>query len=128
MRTAPARKVPSEDSEQIRLVNWLEKHYPEIRFYHTANGKKRDKVTGHALKMLGVKAGVPDLVFPEPRNGKCGLYIEMKKIKGGKVSPEQKDWLNWLASVGYATAVCAGAENAKEIIADYFYLKPRTEG
>jgi hypothetical protein len=39
--------------------------------------------------MEGVSPGVPDLFIPD-----WLLWVEMKREKGGRVSPEQKDWIS----------------------------------
>ena len=72
------------------------------------------------LKMEGVRAGVPDLFLPVATGGKHGLFIEMKRTKGGTISPEQKDWLAHLNEQGYRAEVCKGFEAAKAVIQDYF--------
>ena len=36
----------------------------------------------------------------------------MKKVKGGAVSDEQKDWIDYLKSVGYECFVCKGKDEA----------------
>jgi hypothetical protein len=50
---------------------------------------------------------VPDLFIPE-----WGLWVEMKRAKGGKVSKDQKDWLDYLANCGYRVIVCLGKTDA----------------
>jgi len=47
------------------------------------------------------------------------LWIEMKKISGGRVSPEQKDWHNYLQSINQNVIITAGFENAKLQIEDF---------
>jgi hypothetical protein len=70
-------------------------------------------------KNMGVKKGVPDLTIVHSRGV---LYIEMKKIKGGLVSKEQKEWIRDLNSVEESPGsqilalVCKGAEEAKTVI------------
>jgi hypothetical protein len=50
-----------------------------------------------------------------------GLYIEMKRSKGGTVSPEQKVWISLLKQQGYEAIVCRGADEAKQAIESYLY-------
>ena len=52
--------------------------------------------------------GVPDLYVPA-RN----LWIEMKRVKDGRLSPDQKDWIRYLTDCNHTCLVCYGAENAK---------------
>ena len=66
------------------------------------------------LKAEGVSSGVPDLCVPAWR-----LRIEMKRVNGGSVSPEQKDWIAYLSSHDYWCIVGKGAEDAKTKILDF---------
>jgi hypothetical protein len=37
----------------------------------------------------------------------------MKRLKGGSVSNEQKDWHEYLTSIGHVVLICKGADDAK---------------
>lgn len=115
--------VPSEDAEQRCLIKWLESVHPGVLYFAIPNGGWRDRVTASKLKATGVKAGVPDLFFPEPRGGVPGLFIEMKRARGGGLSPFQKEWLAALQANGYKAEVCRGAESAMAVIDSYLSLK-----
>lgn len=71
---------------------------------------------------IGVRAGVPDLFLPVPMNGKHGLFIEMKKAQGGRLSESQKKWLTWLGELGYEATCCHGWLEAREAIEAYMGL------
>lgn len=118
----PAR-YPTEAAEQMLVFQWAEwmrGKWPELeRLYHCPNGGSRNPVEAARLKAQGVKAGVPDLFLPVPRGGYHGLYIEMKRQKGGRVSDDQKDWIAFLTAQGYRTAVCKGAEEAIDELKSY---------
>ena len=43
----------------------------------------------------------------------------MKRVKGGQVSKEQKEWLIGLMSEGYYAVVCKGFEEARNVITKY---------
>lgn len=113
-------KVPSETYEQIKLVQWLEKM--GLRFYAVPNGGSRPIVEAVKFKRSGVKAGVPDLCLPFPSGVYHGLYIELKRVKGGTVSPEQREWIEYLNGVGYYAMVCKGFEEAKRVVEYYLGL------
>jgi hypothetical protein len=119
--------APREEQEQINLVRWLDFLNDHCRLdipYHAIpNGGLRNKRTGAKLKRLGTKAGVPDLFFCSPQQGYPGLYIEMKRLRGGRLSPEQKRWIDRLTKQGYKVATCEGAQAAKKTIMDYFGFK-----
>ena len=103
--------------EQILFVNWMRKNYKEHRIFHIGNGGLRNKAIALKMKNLGVSAGIPDLCIPSLR-----MYIEMKRSDGGVVSKEQKDWIAYLASVGYSVAVCHGFEESKMLIIELMQL------
>ena len=69
-------------------------------------------------KKSGLRTGVPDLVVFVPNKGT--VYIEMKRVKGGIVSPEQKEWIAFLNTIPATQAfVAKGAEEAKAIITHF---------
>lgn len=76
-------------------------------------------------KRQGVKAGVPDLCLPVARNGKHGLYVEMK-WQNNKTTEKQDWWLEQLRQQGYETAVCWSAEEAMDTIAGYLGVMEQT--
>ena len=114
------KKVSSETYEQIKLVLWMEKI--GLRFYAVPNGGSRPIVEAVKFKRSGVKAGVPDLCIPFSSGGYHGLYIELKREVGGKVSPEQREWIDYLNKAGYYAVVCKGFEAAKRTIEYYLGL------
>lgn len=114
---------PSEEVEQTCLFRWAAYSsgaMPELRLLHAIpNGGLRSKSEAARMKAAGVKAGVPDMLLPVARHGCHGLYIELKRQQGGRVSPEQLAWMGELAWQGYACAVCRGWEMAKDAIVKY---------
>lgn len=135
----------TEHGEQTALFAWAAAvknagicPHP-AKMYATPNGAKRDKRTAAMLKAEGVKSGIPDVFLPVPTLAKpekfnafgsttvtngliCGLYIEMKKIKGGKLSDEQRERIEQLQADGYAAVVCKGWIEAKNVIITYLGL------
>lgn len=110
----PIGDVPLEHVEQVTFVQWFEKTYPEVRIFAIPNGGLRHPATARKLQLEGVKSGVPDLFIPEWR-----LWVEMKRAKGGRVSPEQTDWLIHLSGIGYTCFVGHGFQDAKEKILSF---------
>lgn len=119
----------SEAVEQQMLFQWanyMTARYPELRLlYHVPNGGKRNSKEAANLKRQGVKAGVPDIVFPIARDGYFGLYIELK-IGKNKTSLKQKEWIKDLKEQNYYVEVCYGWLEARAVIEDYLN-KPKTE-
>lgn len=113
-------KIKSEHQEQVRLVNILRNFYPEVLFFAVPNGGKRDPREAKRLKDEGVLSGVADLVFPEARNGFNGLFLELKRIKGGKQSETQKAFELAVIKRGYEYKVAKGAKEALEVVKSYF--------
>ena len=114
---------PTEEQEQAAVFYWImimRNQYPELdMMFHIPNGGIRSKPEAVRFKKIGVKAGVPDLFLPVARGGWHGLFIEMKRQKGGRLSEEQAEWLKALEAEHYCAVVCAGAEEACDTIMQY---------
>ena len=115
-------EVPTEHHEQAMTVQWFRRAWPGVIIFSIPNGGVRDIRTATKLKIEGVMRGVPDLFIPEWK-----LWVEMKRIKGGVVSPEQKSFIKYLESVNYAVIVATGAENAKLQISAFFNQMKETK-
>jgi hypothetical protein len=109
------KDIPSEHIEQARFVSWFRQKYKGVRIFAIANGGWRSPATGARLKAEGVSRGVPDLFVPAHN-----LWIEMKRSKGGVLSPEQRDWINYLEMLGNTVFVCHGADHAKDAVDKFF--------
>lgn len=94
--------------------------YPELALmYHVPNEGMRSRATGGRMQSEGMKRGVPDICLPVARGGHHGLYIELKRIAGGRLSTDQAGWLEALAREGYCAILCKGWEDAAQMIMDY---------
>ena len=115
VRRAPAKRAracPTESQEQKSLFKWwrvYSRHAPHLVMYHIPNGGRRDAITGARLKAEGVVAGVPDIFLAVPRQGFHGLYVELKRQKGGSLESSQE----------YRVEVCMGWWEAREAIENY---------
>lgn len=103
--------APSEHLEQVRLVSWFRRQWPDVRIFAIPNGGGRSMAQGASLKAEGVSSGVPDLFVPA-----WSLWVEMKRATGGTVSPAQKDWIAYLQGIGHQVIVGHGFEDAKRQI------------
>lgn len=110
----------SEHAEQCAVVKWFDMQYPALRgrLFAVPNGGARHPAVAGKLKAEGVRKGVPDLWLPVPAHGLHGLVIELK-AKGGRLTPEQDDWINFLGGKGYMAVLCVGADAAMETIRGY---------
>lgn len=119
--------VPSENQEQRALVKWLSYH-PIVRNYFLKlnNEGKRSDITGHNLKLMGLKTGASDLFIFYPTKKYHGLFLEVKRNK--KYTPSEMRTDTWIAQqmfldcvkkVGFAGEVCYGVENGVAIVTRY---------
>jgi hypothetical protein len=115
--------IPIEAQEQVALFEWAQLQsgkYPELALmFAIPNGGSRHIVEAVHLKAQGVKAGVPDIFLPVARLGYHGLFIELKRSKGGVVSIDQKLMISALRDQSYAVEVCKGWEAAANVIKVY---------
>jgi len=66
------------------------------------------------LKAEGVVRGIPDLFIPQ-----WNLWVEMKRVSGGRLSPEQKAMITYLESIGNTVIVGKGAADASKQILEF---------
>ena len=118
--------TPLERHEQATFVQWLE--LEGLLFSSTAQSTYttswNQKRLNHAT---GLRKGVPDMlvIIPGERSqdgsGYC-LFIEMKRIKGGVLSKEQKEWIkaiNALGTLRIQAYVAKGCNEAIKIVSHY---------
>ena len=100
---------PMEDTEQQTVVAWLRAH--KILFSATVPDRRM-------CQRMGYIPGVPDLMIydrpPIVENGLMyvGCAIEIKRRKGGVVSPEQAAWITSLRELGWACTIARGCDEA----------------
>lgn len=115
--------IPTEAEEQRALFRWAALAAgarPELRLlYHIPNEGRRSVVTGARMKAEGMKPGVPDICLPVARGGYHALYIELKRIKGGRATDAQKQWIAALNAEGNRAVLCKGWDAAREEIERY---------
>jgi len=112
-------ETPLEHEEQKDFCKWLRRNGIEhvgIPNAQALSGLHRRVAIKNMLKLKleGFQPGFPDmLVFLKH----IMLVIEMKRIKGGKVSGEQKEWLDFFKSLPYSNSyVARGHEEAIKIV------------
>jgi len=115
-----------ESSEQQALFSWaklMRPQHPELSLLHSIpNGGKRNVREATRLKKEGALAGVSDIFLPVARGGFHGLYIELK-VKGGKLSDNQKWWIEEVSLQGYMATTCIGWVKASEVIKGYLEME-----
>lgn len=116
-------RVEREHVEAVRLMQVVRMHehrHPELaRLFHVPNGGGRSKATAGKLKAEGVRRGVPDYLWPmRSAAGDVGLAIELK-AQGGRLEPEQREWIAHLSGQGWRCVVAYGWEEAWAAICAY---------
>ena len=115
--------VPLESHEQQALFAWArlaERKYPELALLTAIpNGGLRNLPEAARFRGEGVRRGFPDMILPVARGAYHSLAIELKRRKGGTVSPEQKAWIEALKEQGWCAVVCRGADEAISVIQEY---------
>lgn len=113
--------IPTESEEQKAFVQWCRLnnilvHHSPLEF---ASSSRAVKVRAIKMKKLGTSKGFPDLLVFIPVYGATGeadcyqmCAIEMKRRQNGRVTQEQKEWLEVLQASGVMCAVCHGTEEA----------------
>lgn len=114
----------TEHDEQVALMKWWSFAHrlfgvPEQLLFAIPNGGDRNILVAAKLKAEGVRAGVPDLFLAVPRGRYHGLFVEMKKTKGGRIQANQKKMLEILGVYGYHSVVCHGFFEARKEIENY---------
>jgi len=111
--------VPTESAEQIAVIKWFRSNYSEDFgiIYAIPNGGHRDIRTAVTLKAEGVLAGISDMKIELTDGRDCA--VEMKRIKGGVQSDEQKwyEYFCYRRKVPYL--LCSGFEDAKRQILEF---------
>ena len=104
-------EIPTEHQEQVALIKWFHHQHPKVRIFAVPNAAQRSPQLAAYLKAEGMSAGCPDLWIPEWK-----IAVEMKRVKGGVVSAEQKEWGEYLLAIGWKWHICRGFDEAKEIL------------
>ena len=125
--------IPTESTEQIWLFEWAAQmaqlRWPILdMMYHIPNEGKRSRATGGRMRAEGLKKGMPDVCLPAPRFGYHGLYIEMKRQRGGKLTDDQREKIRKLRELGYRVEVCKGFQAAANAVEAYMMGHMKKQG
>lgn len=115
--------VPTEFEEQSAIFEWakaMSKRYPCLNYMSgSLNGIRLPLGLAVKAKKNGLLKGFPDIFLPYNNGTYTGLFIELKRLKGGVVSPEQTDFIEYLNSQGYKAVVCKGHSEAISTIFNF---------
>ena len=119
--------IPYEEAEQKQIFIWSkmnEKQYPDLELLNgSLSGFRLTPGLRKKSKEQGSKKGYPDIFLPVKNKGFSGLFIELKRIKGGSVSKEQKEFLKRLNDQGFKAVVCKGYKEAVSVIKNYLNIR-----
>ena len=109
----------TEASIQSAFFEWLSL-YSRLRLatFAIPNGGSRNCLEAKNLKAQGVTPGVPDIFMAVPSNGYHGLFIELKS-KTGRLSEQQKKWIDNLNDRSYKAVVCYSLDEAMNAVTEY---------
>lgn len=108
------RLIPTEAQEGLAFVAYLRRKGLKFTHIPLETGSSLEaRRRAIRMKQQGTARGFPDyLIFVRD----CAIAIELKRRKGGRVTPEQKEWLETLNDAGIQARVCAGYEQAVEFV------------
>lgn len=122
------------------MKKWISSEYQECKAYFTwaqfnpilkeylykiVNEGQRTPKSGFFLKLIGMKAGLPDYHLPVANDRYHGLWLEMKKRNQINMAKRltQSDWLEKLKKIGHYADYAYGWEHAAKITMDYLNNK-----
>jgi hypothetical protein len=105
---------PSEHQEQAGFIHWFRHQFPRVLIFAVPNGEHRSISVAKRLKAEGVVRGIPDLCIPA-----WNLWVEMKRIEGGRLSKEQREMIRYLESIGHTVIVGRGAKDASRQVLQF---------
>jgi hypothetical protein len=109
--------VGTEDNFQKAVAKYLDTI--GSFWFHCPNGGSRNAIEASKLKGMGVKAGIPDCLILDQRNGYSGLAIELK-VGYNKPSEHQLSIFDKLVAANWMVVVSWSLDEVISII-DYYY-------
>lgn len=120
------KPIPLERQDHIALVSWAAYHpICKDHLIHIPNESKCHPIAGRHRVLMGVKRGISDFFLAYPsysgsdRSFYYGLWLELKRVKMGRVSLDQRSWIEKMKKAGYAATVAYGFDQAKAVIDNY---------
>jgi hypothetical protein len=128
--------IPKEEAECVSLWAWaqLERFnrrpisevlilIPNGAFLGGKDAKAR-AVVARKLKEQGFQPGVYDYIIPVPSKDWTGMWLEMKRTRGGVESSDQKAFARRMKAYGWYCVVAKGWVEASRAIEQYLALCP----
>lgn len=129
---------PTEYQDQVVVFSWARLHEhrePRLKLLHASLAGVRLPIgLAKKVKAAGNRAGVPDIALPVSRVDDeglrqfSGLYLELKRAHGGRLSVDQLWWIDQLQSQRFCCRVAKGAREAIDYIKWYLDFDDGTKG
>ena len=118
-------KRKTENAVHVPVLVWIREHVSPL-VWHCPNGGSRGALEGQRFKTLGVKPGVPDLMFIALHGPHPGMtyYVEVK-APDGRLDPEQKRFEREATAAGAPWCCVFSKEEAIERCRAWGVVKPR---
>lgn len=138
-RAAQRPRSPSETAECRTFIAWTKLvtfmgEPLDQRVVKIANERGKAGVATAILASIGMREGFPDYVIHVPVIAtftscatKHGLYLEAKRVSGGKIDPEQERWRDRLIAWGYHAEICEGALQMIDAVKRYMRMTGATQ-
>lgn len=107
------KAAPSEIQIQAGFRNRLRYIAPAVSCVAVPNAAKRTQWAAHQAKKEGLSAGFPDVMCIWAGGGIC--FIEFKAEKG-RLSDNQREWLDRLTQRGFVAGVARSIDDAVAIL------------
>jgi hypothetical protein len=110
-----AKPNPTENAEHLALADWLRIVEKQIDgfWWTTIPLGGGGKIRGGQIKAAGARKGTPDVLCIWKGRP---FFIELKRRKGGKVTPEQRDCHKQILKAGGGVYVAYGWTAARDFI------------
>jgi hypothetical protein len=89
---------------------------------HIPSGELRTEKTGALLQRMGLKPGMADFLFISPTGEHH--WLELKRARGGTLSPAQQWFADELERRGVPHAVACGFDEAVTVLQSWGVLRP----
>ena len=126
----PSMPCPTEREESMKIMAWARLmvatgQEPRLSLLRCGfEGIRLSMGVSMQMKRQSISIGWPDLFLSVPSfihepHDYYGLYIELKRLKGGIVSVDQRAMHDELEAQSYCVRVCRGADHTIQTIKDY---------
>jgi len=106
----------------VQHLEW--RKAPGVMFTHPASGGGRSKAEAGVMKATGVRKGWPDLVgivFDE--NGNLRLWGLELKAPQGRLTKEQREWIEAVSSAGHYAGWASSIDDALALLVKWGVIR-----